>query len=333
VLVWWKTRRKAVRLGYRFFPTLAIEAFKHFKKFRKTLPLLAPKTFNEKIVWSKIFVRDERMVTCADKYAVRSFVRDRLGSDSALVPLLLVTDDPADIRADRISASAFAIKVNHDSGSVIFCRDREKFDFERCRKTLSWLLKRNYSFLNREWQYDRIRSRKIIVEPLIEGPEKGDLKDYKFLCFNGSAKYVFVESDRFIEHKRDIFDMEWNRVPVRCHYPMSDIPPERPASLPQMIEIAERLSAGFDFVRVDLYDTADGVRFGEMTFHPASGYKGFTPPSFDRILGDLYDVKGTGIARWLPLGRNRRPSGGQPPASGSSGSGAGPRLHTLVRAD
>ena len=68
-----------------------------------------------------------------------------------------------------------------------------------------------------------------------------------------------------------------------------------------MIDVAEILAQGFDFVRVDLYQVNEQVKFGEMTFSPGAGLEVFTPQVYDRILGDLWrlepDIKNHKILR------------------------------------
>jgi hypothetical protein len=54
--------------------------------------------------------------------------------------------------------------------------------------------------------------------------------------------------------------------------------------------IAEELSKGIDFIRVDLYETKDGVKFGELTNYPDGGSKKFEPKIYNTILG----------ASWIP---------------------------------
>ena len=57
-----------------------------------------------------------------------------------------------------------------------------------------------------------------------------------------------------------------------------------------MINIAEKLSAPFPHVRVDLYNINGTVIFGELTFFTNSGVIPFDPDSFDFEIGEAFEV-------------------------------------------
>ena len=65
----------------------------------------------------------------------------------------------------------------------------------------------------------------------------------------------------------------------------NDVAP--PDCLEEMKSVASKLSEGFPFARIDLYNINGKVYFGEVTFYPASGYGVFTPDEWDFKLGDL----------------------------------------------
>ena len=54
-----------------------------------------------------------------------------------------------------------------------------------------------------------------------------------------------------------------------------------------MIRLAEELSKNIPFVRSDFYEINGQLYFGELTFYPGSGLEEFTPPEWDRRLGEL----------------------------------------------
>lgn len=114
-----------------------------------------------------------------------------------------------------------------------------------------------------------------------------ELFDYKFMCFDGRVRCSFVCNDRFSGTglKVTFYDREWNVMPFERHYPKSDKPLLRPSAYAEMVELAERLSAGIPFVRVDFYEVNGSVYFGEMTFYPGSGLEEFTPFAWDEELG------------------------------------------------
>lgn len=120
-----------------------------------------------------------------------------------------------------------------------------------------------------------------------------ELKDYKFFCFDGTAKYIFVASDRGKnneETKFDFYDMEWNLLPFTNGHPNSNKLMKKPLNFDKMIELSERLSQGIPHVRVDLYNINGRIYFGELTFFHWSGLVPFVPEKWD------YE-----FSRWLKL--------------------------------
>jgi len=127
---------------------------------------------------------------------------------------------------------------------------------------------------------------KIIAEELLAEYE---LPDYKFWCFNGEVKYVWIDIDRSTNHRRMVFDRDWKPLPFTMRFDLPDTLPDRPRELEKMIDIANVLSSGFPQVRVDLYCVDCKIYFGEMTFTSRSGTLTM-PPEFGYQLGD-----------WTPL--------------------------------
>ena len=57
-----------------------------------------------------------------------------------------------------------------------------------------------------------------------------------------------------------------------------------------MIEIAERLSKGHPFLRVDLYEVENRIYFSEFTFFPCSGFMPFSQDEWDLKLGEKIEL-------------------------------------------
>lgn len=252
--------------------------------FGRELDLSNPRTFSEKLQYLKLYDQTPLHAQCADKIRVRDYIRSKVPED-ALIPALLITYDVADITPERIAAPRFVIKPNHDSGSVQFCHDRNTFDWASCRRKLARALRRDFWMIGRELQYRDIRRGLIVEEMLIS--ESCELRDYKFYCFGGEPKFLQIDVDRFSGHRRDLFDLEWRKMDVQYSIPNSNLNIPRPDTLPLMIEYAHRLAEPFKFVRVDFFSVNSRVYVGEITFHPYSGFRGFTPESFDAALGDM----------------------------------------------
>ncbi|MCE5194174.1 MAG: hypothetical protein LLF28_01770 [Nitrospiraceae bacterium] len=246
----------------------------------------SPKSLNEKIQWLKLYYQDDLITKCSDKYIVREYVKQTIGEEF-LVRLLGVYDDSDDVDFDKLP-DKFVLKANNSSGSNIFCENKSIFDiYDAKEKMKSWLNPRasHYYYLY-EWCYKNIKPR-IICEEFIEDKEDGDLKDYKIMCFNGQVKIISVCYERAVSLGVDYFDLEWNQLPFKRFNKNIPKKIKKPENLDLMIEIAEKLSKPFPFVRVDLYHVNNKIFFGELTFHPGSGVVPFDPVDWDYKLGSM----------------------------------------------
>lgn len=242
-----------------------------------------PTTFNEKLQWLKVNTRNPQYTRMVDKYEFKVYVEEVLGKGYT-IPTLGIYDSVDEIEWDKLPEQ-FVLKCNHDSGGVVICRDKNNFDIGEAVKKLESCLNRNYYWAGREWPYKNIKPR-IIAEEYMEDVS-GEIIDYKFLCYNGSCKYVFTCTERFTEGglKVTFFDREWNKLPIRRHYPISDQNIDKPQNFYQMIEIAEKLTKGIPFVRVDFYEINGRLYIGELTFYPGGGMEEFENYEQDVLLG------------------------------------------------
>lgn len=255
-----------------------------------------PKTFSEKIQWLKLNYRPQVLHDLVDKWAVRKYVRDRLGPE-ILVPVYGVYRSVEEIDFLQLP-NQFVMKPTHGSGWVIMCLDKERFDWPLAKRKLRTWLRRDYYYHAREWVYKGLEP-KIICEQLIAGNEGGIPNDYKVFCLGGKPRLIQVDIDRFGQHKRNIYDVEWNRVPLEILYPQAEIDVPRPACLDEMLEAAARLAEPFPLCRVDLYVVDDRFFFGELTFFPGNGVERFRPECYDRKLGEELVLPGDKEARAL----------------------------------
>ena len=128
---------------------------------------------------------------------------------------------------------------------------------------------------------------RIIAEKYIEN-EEGDLWDYKIWCFNGVVKYIQLDRNRFKSHVQRFYSPTWEPLPfIIAKHVMDKNIADKPSCLEEMIEVAQKLSKGFPFVRVDLYCVKDKIYFGEMTFNPLAGVFKWIPENMDNVLGDM----------------------------------------------
>lgn len=251
-----------------------------------------PKSFNEKLNWIKLYDRNPKYIILADKVKAKDFVSSILGN-AHIIPTLGVWDDPEKISFDKLP-NRFVLKCNHNSGLGMFiCKDKNQVtpkQWKKVKRNLLNGLKQDYYIQGREWPYKDI-PRRILCEQFIESKD-GDLKDYKFFCFNGEVKFLKVDFNRFIDHRANYYSLDWNLLPfgeVVCP-PKSEYVINRPLNLNEMVDYAIKLSKNIPFVRVDFYDVNNIVYFGEMTFFPAEGTGKFFPKSADLEIGELLEL-------------------------------------------
>lgn len=250
----------------------------------KDLDLTKPETFNEKLQWLKLYDRRPEYTMMVDKYLVRRYIADTIGEEY-LIPLLGVWDDPEQIDFDALP-DRFVLKSNHNSGlGMCICKDKSKLDIPMAKAKLAKGLKQNYYLTGREWPYKNVKPR-IIAEEYMED-RNGELQDYKIMCFDGEVKCSFVCSDRFSEKGLHVtfFDLDWNVLPFERHYPARKDGLPKPAQYEKMLELAQTLSQGIPFVRVDFYEVDGKVYFGELTLYPGCGFEAFSPEEWDHTLG------------------------------------------------
>lgn len=246
-----------------------------------------PQTFQEKIQWLKLYDHKPVYTTMVDKYEAKSFIEERVGKEY-IIPTLGIYDEVSQIDYDALPNS-FVIKTTHDSGTVIVCKDKSQLDIKKTNKFLEKSLRRNYFYSEREWPYKNVKPR-IIIEELI-GDKEIDLKDYKFFCFQGQPKMMFIVSNRRLTggHKADFYDMEGNHLNVwQFGFENNLNTPQLPpiTVFDDMKRIVSVLSDGVPHLRVDLYYVNNRIYVGELTFSDSGGYASFVPNEYNRIIGD-----------------------------------------------
>lgn len=262
-------------------------------KYGERLNIENPQTYNEKLQWLKIYDRQPVYTKMVDKYAVKEYVSELIGS-KYVIPLLGVWDSPQDINFN-ILPDKFVLKVTHGGGSsgVVICKDKAKLDNEAVVKKLKKCLKYDGYTGNKEWPYKYV-PRRVIAEEYMEDSKTKELSDYKFFCFDGEPRVLFVATGRgkHKEPKFDWFDMDFNHILLKTEHPNSDINhlPQKPVCFEEMKEIASKLSQGIPHVRVDLYEVNGQVYFGEYTFFHWSGVNHFEPEEWNIKMGRWIDL-------------------------------------------
>lgn len=268
-----------------FIPDKLYLELVYFLQMKKSLNLKDPKTFTEKLQWLKLYNRRPEYTMMVDKHAVKSYVSKMIGEEY-IIPSLGVYKTFEEIDFDALP-NQFVLKCTHDSGSIVICRDKSNFDKEAARKKLMRKFKSNMFWHGREWPYKNVRPR-ILAEAYMEDSVTDELRDYKFFCFNGECKALFVATDRQTpgeEVKFDFFDMNYNHLDVRNGHPNAKMLPEKPQQFELMIKLAQKLSKDIPHVRIDFYEVDGRVYFGEMTFFHFNGTVRFEPEKWDYKLG------------------------------------------------
>ncbi len=215
---------------------------------------------------------------------VRNYLKER-GLGHLLNDLIAKYDSVEEIDLQKLP-NRFVLKATHGSGWNIICKEKKLFDWSDAQKKLKRWMYDNYYFHSFEWPYKEIKPR-IICEKFLQDEKRGELLDYKFMCFNGKVRCLFVCSDRHSPTglKVDFYDLDWNIMPFYRYYPNSGKKIDKPKYLSEMVKYAEILSKPFPFVRVDFYEIEGNIIFGELTFFPGSGMEYFRPQSYDYVLG------------------------------------------------
>lgn len=285
------TRSKILKF-LSFVPDEYMLRLQYWIKTGRFLNLKNPKRFTEKLQWYKLYYRNPLMKQCVNKFTVRDYVK-RKGLENILVKLYAHYDNVNDIKWEEIPEE-FVIKTQHGGGglNVILCHDKTEKTKEEILSRLSFNKTVNSSKSGgREWAYWNISTGIVVEEMLInrENPQAG-INDYKFFCYHGKPKYVIVDVDRYIGHKRNFYDTYWNNLHILSDCPASNREILKPDNLDEMLVIAHKLSEDFPYVRVDLYSVEGKVYFGELTFYPWSGYVQFKPDDWDYIFGEGFEL-------------------------------------------
>lgn len=279
--LWWKYRQTGITDHWND-ETYLRRLFRW--KMGRRLNLENPQTFNEKLQWLKLNDHNPEYTKMVDKYEAKKYVAGIIGEEY-IVPTLGIWEHFEEIDFEGLP-DRFVLKCTHDSGGVVICNDKKEFDIEKAKEKLNRSLNRSYYLSSREWPYKNVKPR-IIAEKYIENDSGMELVDYKLMCFNGKVKCSFICSRRYSKEglKVTFYDREWKLMPFERHYQREKKPAKKPENYEKMLELAERLSYGIPFVRVDFYNVDGRVLFGEMTFYPGSGIEEFSPEEWDYELG------------------------------------------------
>lgn len=273
-------------LSDKFFVKL-----KYRLMMKKKLNLDNPITFNEKLQWLKLYDRKDVYTDMVDKYEAKKYVSNIIGKEY-IIPTLGVWNKFEDIDFQKLPKE-FVLKCTHDSGGIIICKNKDEFNIKEAKNKIEKCMKRRYYYIHREWPYKNVKPR-IIAEKYMANEEQPELIDYKFFCFNGKPEFIYV-SEGMSNHKTakiSFADMNYEPTKFyRSDYKTFEILPEKPMHFNKMKELAQTLSSNSAFLRVDFYEINKKIYFSELTFYPNAGYIPFVPNEYDKILGEMMDLK------------------------------------------
>jgi hypothetical protein len=246
-----------------------------------------PKSYNEKLQWLKFNWFDETAQVVVDKLRVRKYLED-IGYGKYLNQIYGVYDS-----FDQIDFSSLpeisVIKTTHSSGGV-FIYNKGNTNLSELRAKVNKDLSEKYNQYNFEWVYDACVPR-IIIERYI-GHNGVPPNDYKFFCFHGEPKLLYVATDRNTNTKFTFFDLNWNKLIVKNHYDfVQNESLSKPENFQLMLDFCRIVSRKFPHVRVDLYDFEGQIIFGELTFFHFSGKEPFEPREYDYKIGSYLNIE------------------------------------------
>ncbi len=248
-----------------------------------------PITFNEKLQWLKLYAYKPEYTIMVDKYLVKEYVANKIGKEY-VIPALGVWNNVDDIDFDKLP-NQFVLKTNHDCGGLVICKDKSKLNLKFAKSKLKKHLEYDYSLPGRDKPYKYVE-RKVFAEEYMEDIKTKELRDYKFFCFNGVVRAMFIATER---QKRkepyfDFFDADFNHLDIRQGHPNAPCIPEKPSCFNEMKILASKLSTGIPQVRVDFYEVNGRIYFGEFTFYHFGGMTRFIPEKWDRVFGEWINL-------------------------------------------
>ncbi|MBE6786765.1 MAG: carboxylate--amine ligase [Ruminococcaceae bacterium] len=267
----------------------------------KSLDLENPRYFDEKVWWLKLNNRDPLLTTCSDKHLVREYVKN-CGFEEILIPQVGLYNNAKEIPFKQYKEEVI-IKCTSGSGENFIYSPTKDNDTKMIIRRMNYALKQNPFLYSREWNYKNIEN-KITVEKIIRDKEGKLPLDYKFMCFDGEPKLLFldiglIDENNIYNHHypRNIYDMDFNLMPFKETRENYDGLIEKPENFEKMIEIAKKLSEPFPFCRIDLYNLDGKIYFGEITFYHGGGCNDIQPEEWDLRLGSWIDIENPKIKR------------------------------------
>lgn len=285
----YKFRRKGQVLAHKILPDAFLSKIYFKTVLKKNLDLKNPETFNEKIQWMKLYYypNNKDVIKCTDKYLVREYI-EKKGYGDLLTPLLGVWDNASEINWEKLP-NQFVLKCNHGCAYNIVVNDKNKLNKEETSKQLNKWLKEDFGAYNIELHYSKIKKHRIICEEFLGE----NITDYKFFCFNGQPKFMYVSNDLIHDRQAQIgfFNLDGSKIPLKRDDYQDIEEVKLPKFFDEMVKVSKELSKDFPFVRVDFFLANKRFYFAELTFTPGAGMMPFNPDKYDIEWGKLINLK------------------------------------------
>lgn len=248
-----------------------------------------PQTYSEKCQWMKLYYQRPELTTMVDKYEVKKYVADRIGSDY-VVECYGVWDSFDEIDFDKLP-NQFVLKATHNSGGFVICKDKRTFDYAQAKKKMNAALKQRNFYFNREWAYKNVKPR-ILAERYMDSLGKPESIEYKMTCMGGVVFTVTICSGvahaAYEQRHNDNYSRDWKRQDWYARYKPTGKDFALTPAIKKMIELSEALTQGIPQVRADWYVHEDHIYFGELTFYTWGGWPIFTPEEWDMKMGERF---------------------------------------------
>ena len=284
----YKVKRTVQVIAHKFISNESLSKFYFRIVLKKKLNLENPETFNEKLQWLKLYYYpfNDTVIKCSDKYAVRNYIKGK-GYGGILVPLLGWWKHAKDIEWDKLPQK-FVLKCNHGCAYNLICDNKMSFDVDLAVVQLDKWMKEDFGAFNIEIHYSEIEPHMITCEEYL-----GDnITDYKFFCFNGEPKFIYVSNDLVHDRQAQIgfFYLNGEKMPLRRDDYVDLASIELPSFFDEMCEVAKGLCIDFPFVRVDFFIANNRFYFAELTFTPSACMMPFSPEKYDLEWGKMLDI-------------------------------------------
>jgi hypothetical protein len=244
---------------------------------------------HDKFLWRKIFDRDPHTVAMSDKLAAKDMAKALC--PGIRVPRTLRTGERfEDIPADMLTGNV-VIKANDGSGFFHVIRNAQYDRTSLIRLTRKWM-ERDYSRHAGEWNYRDIQRKLFVEELLMDKNGRPASSEAKVYAFGGTPLCSFHFHDRLAgDARQSLYDAAGNSYDFDQYrdYPVSFDPP--PAAHARLFDVATKLAAGRDHVRIDLYDVDGEIYFSEFTFYNMGGRFGSGIRKHFPQMSELWDLR------------------------------------------